>query len=346
VLTIVVATFKIFEGGDLNHFTIVTVVKNDLLGLKQSRASLEMQNYKKWTHLIVDGASTDGTLDYLKELPQKNTSYISEADNGIYDAMNKAWQLADDNSFVFYLNARDKMTDQNSLSYANEALKDSPGSNWGCATHEESYQDGSGWVCKLVSPPSVQNQLYAFGYRSHQAVVMRRSFIKQLGGFDQKLKIAADWDLIVKAMLAEAPATWIHPIAKFELGGMSAGRMQEAHSELRELRFKYLKMSPKNRVLDFIWCTIYLDYFSYRNYLTIIIKVFRISIYFLNYSKIKLKRGAVLFYGLLRYVRLQKPTRIETDRIGFHHSKFELILIKTIKTLNSSLGILPYARPK
>jgi putative colanic acid biosynthesis glycosyltransferase len=98
----------------LVHFSIVTVVRNDLPGLKRTRASLNKQKYKNWTHIIVDGGSTDGTLEYLNALPKKNTSFISEQDEGIYDAMNKGWKMADPDSFVYFLNARDLFADLNS----------------------------------------------------------------------------------------------------------------------------------------------------------------------------------------------------------------------------------------
>ncbi len=250
------------------HFAVVTVVKNDLAGLMRSRESLESQKYKKWTHIIVDGGSTDKTLSYLKKLPKENTIYVSEPDNGIYDAMNKGWRLAEENSFVFYLNARDVMTDSKSLTNARNSLSTNLDSNWGCTTHEEINEDGSGWVCKLISPPSVGNQLYAFGYRSHQAVVMRRTLIEQLGGFNENLKIAADWDLIVRAMKSENPTVWTQPLARFELGGMSSGRMLEAHLELKELRRDYLKLNFTRRIVDDLWCAIYLHTFSFKNYWT------------------------------------------------------------------------------
>ena len=170
----------------MTYFSIVTVVKNDLAGLKKTRKSLEDQKYRKWTHIIIDDSSTDGTLKYIKRLPKDNTVYISEPDSGIYDAMNKGWKIANPESFIIYLNARDIFTAPTSLTEAHKAFKAAPGSNWGCTTHEEIQQDGEGWVCKLVSPPSIPNQLYAYGYRSHQAVIMKAKFIKGLGGFNEK----------------------------------------------------------------------------------------------------------------------------------------------------------------
>lgn len=255
------------------HFSIITVVKNDLSGLKKSRESLEVQKFQNWTHIIIDGGSTDGTISYLRKLPKENTVYISEPDKGIYDAMNKAWRMAAEDSFIFYLNARDVMTDPRSLTYAQKALAANSNANWGCTTHEESYEDGSGWVCKLISPPSIQNQLYAFGYRSHQAVVMKKSFIKNLGGFNESFSVAADWDLIVRAILSEKPVIWTHPIARFELGGMSSGRMLEAHLELRKLREGYLRLRLTRRLVDDLWCALHLRMFDYQNYWTPLLKI-------------------------------------------------------------------------
>jgi len=257
----------------MNHFSIVTVVRNDLAGLQKSRNSLEEQKYENWTHIIVDGASSDGSLEYLKSLPKENTIYISEPDSGIYDAMNKGWKMANPDSFVFYLNARDVFTDPSSLQNANLALSSSTTSNWGCTTHEEIDQNGEGWVCKLVSPPSVSNQLYAFGYRSHQAVLMKAAFISSLGGFDETYKIAADWDLIVRALRVESPIIWSHPLGKFELGGASSISLLEAHLELMKLRKKYLSNSLASRLFEQIWCAIYLRDFGYQNYLSKILNL-------------------------------------------------------------------------
>ena len=248
------------------HFSVVTVVKNDLVGLNKSRESLEAQLHKNWTHIIIDGKSDAATLKYLRGLPKENTTWVSELDSGIYSAMNKGWKIADPESFVFYLNARDVFADKKSLSAASEALAAKPKSGWGCTTHEEIEPDGNGWVCKLVSPPSAPNQLYAYGYRSHQGVIMKAKFIESLRGFDESYKIAADWDLIVKAILTEAPTIWWFPIAIFQLGGESSHRLLEAHMELRSLRRKYLIKGITHRIYDDLWCATYLRFFGWKNY--------------------------------------------------------------------------------
>ena len=250
------------------HFSVITVVRNDLQGLKKTRASLEKQKYKNWTHIIIDGHSIDGTRNYLKTLNLKKTIFLSEPDSGIYDAMNKGWGMADSESYSYFLNARDVFVDNDSLIYAANALECADRPNWGCTTHEEIEANGEGWVCKLVSPPTIQNQLYAFGYRSHQAVLMKTSFIEELGGFNELYRIAADWDLIARALNHSQPTTWEHSLGRFELGGTSSQNLLLAHLELRQIRAKYLLHTKKIRLIDNVWCAIYLRSFGYKNFLT------------------------------------------------------------------------------
>lgn len=330
-----------------NHFAVVTVVRNDLTGLKKSRASLESQTYKNWIHIIVDGGSKDGTLKYLKSLPAENTLYLSESDNGIYDAMNKAWKLAAPESYVFYLNARDTFVGKKSLSEANRALSLAGNPLWGCTTHEEIEENGDGWVCKLVSPPSVANQLYAFGYRSHQAVVMKTKLIETLGGFNEIYKIAADWDLIVKAIQASPPAIWKQSLARFELGGMSSGRLLEAHLELRSLRRIYLKQNTFVRQLDEFWCAIFLSDFGYRNsYSRIIQTVFNNSI-IKNQRRHQKNRGfktdLIFHFGNFRF----EFRVLQQESLSQKRSVLKKVVWKTrqnlILILQNKLSISPYS---
>lgn len=334
-------TFKANEETQLDHdifFSIVTVVKDDLVGLKKTRQSLENQNYKKWRHIVIDGDSGQETQRFLKSLPTVNTFYISEPDSGIYEAMNKAWKFADPRSFVFYLNAADVFADSNSLLEASIAMRRYSFASWGCTTHEEIQDDGDGWVCKLVSPPSVANQLFAFGYRSHQAVVMKAEFIAKLGGFDESYKIAADWDLIVRAMLAAKPTTWSHPLAVFQLGGLSQANMVRAHQELRELRRIHLGQSLKQNVLDYLWQNMYLRYFGYSSIISPLFNIF-----FPLDKKIGRKKSVRVFKGKFGLGIYPHILGLSSKFTLVNHRKDVRFWI--ISRLNRALGITEYAPP-
>jgi glycosyltransferase involved in cell wall biosynthesis len=339
------------------HFSIVTVVKDDLLGLKKSRASLESQAFKNWTHIIVDGGSSRATINYLKSLSDINTIYISEPDSGIYNAMNKGWKLALPESYVFYLNARDVFVGKKSLYEAAKSLKAANFPVWGCSTHEEIQQDGSGWVCKLVSPPSVPNQLYAFGYRSHQAVLMKSNFIDQLGGFNEKYKIASDWELIVKALEVAKPAVWNHPLGLFELGGKSQDNLLLAHLELKLIRKEFLPQTIKQKIYEPIWCAIYLRMFGYQNFYTPLLSILTLQRKRKKVNKVRRIKQSRRWvtqipignFGIqISFYRRTKLTIKEKDSKSFRIKLvryYSSLHSKLVLYIHGKLNIAPYEKP-
>lgn len=104
-----------------NKISIITVVYNAKEALEKTVQSIQNQTYKKIEHVIVDGASSDGTVEYLQVL--SNIKYISEKDNGIYDAMNKGITLSD-GEYILFLNAGDSFSSDTILEEIANKLKD------------------------------------------------------------------------------------------------------------------------------------------------------------------------------------------------------------------------------
>lgn len=90
----------------MNLFTVITVTFNAEHTLGRTLQSVQKQSYSHIEHIIVDGASTDGTVALIEKYKTEQTKWISEKDNGIYDAMNKATQMAN-GMYICYLNAGD-----------------------------------------------------------------------------------------------------------------------------------------------------------------------------------------------------------------------------------------------
>ena len=99
------------------RFSIITVVYNDLDNLKKTCRSVSRQTFDDYEHLIIDGGSDDGTLDFLKSFSASDSHvrFISEKDNGIYDAMNKAIAMAE-GDYILFLNAGDRFHERDTLS--------------------------------------------------------------------------------------------------------------------------------------------------------------------------------------------------------------------------------------
>lgn len=249
---------------------VVTVVLNDNEGLAVTRRSLEEQSYTNWLHIIVDGNSSDGTYEYAQRLDSQNTILIHENDEGIYFAMNKGWVLAPEGSVVFFINAGDRFAYPYSLAICAHKFLNST-NKWGCTTHQEYDSHLGTTYSKLVSKPNPRNQLYAVGYRSHQAVVFKKDFLRELNGFNEAFTVAADWDLIVRAMLKSKPIEWVVPLAQFTLGGFSSSNMKIAHEELKTLREIYLNLTVREKFWDYVYRSIWLEPTLYMTKLSLLL---------------------------------------------------------------------------
>ena len=71
------------------RFGVVTVTYNNIQGLRKTSESVLAQSFEDFEWIVVDGGSTDGTMEFLSNLDQSRVRFLSEKDDGIYDAMNK-----------------------------------------------------------------------------------------------------------------------------------------------------------------------------------------------------------------------------------------------------------------
>jgi glycosyltransferase involved in cell wall biosynthesis len=89
--------------------TIITVTFNTEKYLESTIQSVINQTYENIQYIIIDGGSTDGTVDIIKKYQDLIKYWVSETDGGIYDAMNKGWSAAEDDSYILFLGAGDRV---------------------------------------------------------------------------------------------------------------------------------------------------------------------------------------------------------------------------------------------
>lgn len=95
---------------DIGRITVITVVKNGACLLEETILSvIEKMATAEIDYIIIDGGSTDGTTDIIRKYSDQISYWISEPDSGIYDAMNKGWATAADDSFIMFLGAGDRI---------------------------------------------------------------------------------------------------------------------------------------------------------------------------------------------------------------------------------------------
>lgn len=220
-ITIVTATYNLIKAGRKEFF-------------KKCIESIYSQTYKNFEHIIIDGASDDGTLDLIKEIAPRST-VISEPDKGIYDAFNKGVKKAS-GEYVHFLNSDDYYTDKKSLEISAKYLS-ATDADFSCSD------------CYFVDEnDKITNVFYAepevFFYYipfCHQSMIVKKEALVKAGFFDTKYKIAADYNLIIDLILNGASFVKIPKvIANYRKNGISAD-IDYCDTEVEHVLGKYFK---------------------------------------------------------------------------------------------------------
>ncbi len=201
--------------------TIVTVTFNDLAGLKLTRNSLGKATDADFEHVIIDGGSQDGTVEYLQGLPA-DVRWMSEKDRGPYDAMNKGAALAH-GEWVMFLNSGDTLASPENLG---KLLAAADRSDAGLAYGDHYYK---GRLRKAKSLEALHASLAAGdvkgwlrGHPCHQAVIARRKLLLE-APFDLGFRIAADFHWMERVRQRGESSLQIDgPICVYQPGGLSS----------------------------------------------------------------------------------------------------------------------------
>lgn len=184
--------------------TIVTVVWNNIEGLKQTTDSIQQQNYEAVEHVVIDGYSTDGTREWLRNYkPNYAVRFISEPDDGIYDAMNKGMKLAS-GEYIQFLNGGDALASQNVLAEVEKSWREN---KWDWAYGGIKYIDENRRPIReyQLSPFSRRRVSRGLAFVPHPSTYASRELLLQLGGFDSKFGFSADQELAVRMSLTSKP---------------------------------------------------------------------------------------------------------------------------------------------
>jgi glycosyltransferase len=177
--------------------SIITVCFNSAKTIEDTIRSILSQNYKEIEYIIVDGGSTDGTLDILKRYSDQIHKYISGPDNGIYDAMNKGIKLAT-GDIIGFLCSDDFYADENVIRQIVEVIR---ANNTDCCYGDLEYVAGNS-INKVVrrwkSRP-YQEGLFEKGWHPpHPTFFVKKCIFDKYGGFDLDYDIGADYELMLR----------------------------------------------------------------------------------------------------------------------------------------------------
>ncbi|NUB93229.1 glycosyltransferase [Haloterrigena sp. SYSU A121-1] len=178
--------------------SIVTPCYNDDQYIREAIESVRNQSYDNCEHIIVDGGSTDDTIDILDSFPE--ITYISEDDDGIYDAVNKGIEMAS-GSFVGWLNADDIYVDGAFESFL-KAYRDSPSADI-IVGNSDVFRDEDDEQVQLKEYRFTDPEKLSRGIIDHNSVALNgclisADLIESIGLYDSTLDVAGDAEYLIR----------------------------------------------------------------------------------------------------------------------------------------------------
>lgn len=201
--------------------SVITVCFNGAHVLPGCLESVASQTYRDIEHIIIDGASTDGTVALVGQYPHVSR-FVSEPDKGIYDAMNKGIGLSS-GELILFLNADDTFSSNTALDNAIKAIKADPGGDVYYGWLEVRPLRGGAFVYKPPGPEQGP-ELMVTGCLPHQSTIARKSTFEKTGLFDLQYRFHADYDWFIKILADSNIAVKAipFPIGSFQEGGASS----------------------------------------------------------------------------------------------------------------------------
>lgn len=210
--------------------SIITATYNSIQYLPDLLDSIRQQDYRNYEHIVVDGGSTDGTLEYLRA-SNRVDHLISERDTGLYDALNKGIKLASGN-VIGFLHSDDVFASSQSLQLIRDAFATPTCMASGeYRTVDVVYGDlvyidpldTNRVLRNWVSRPFNSHLLKRGWMPAHPTVFMHRNVYLEHGLYNEELKIAADYDLLIRVFKDQFIHSSYIPrvITKMRMGGVS-----------------------------------------------------------------------------------------------------------------------------
>ncbi len=201
--------------------SVITVCRNAAATIETQLRSVAAQSWTAIEFIVIDGASTDGTGAILERYRSHINILVSEADRGIYDAMNKGLAKAT-GDFIIFLNADDAFTGPDALRDAMRAIECQPDGDVFYGTL--AVHSGAALSHYVPPPPDQAATEMVLGCLPHQATLARRTVFARTGPFDLRWRRHADYDWWLK-VIAD-PGIRLRRIdtviACFALGGASS----------------------------------------------------------------------------------------------------------------------------
>ncbi|MHC4120595.1 MAG: glycosyltransferase family 2 protein [Planctomycetota bacterium] len=228
--------------------SIVTVCFDSDETIEDTIRSVLGQGHKDIEYIIVDGGSTDGTLEIIGRYEDRISTVISEPDRGIYDAMNKGLRSAT-GDILATLNSDDVYAEKTTVGQVEEFIRNNAlDAAYGDLIYVDRHDVGR--VRRFWQPGRYKKGAFCHGWvLPHPTFFCRKEIFEKFGYFNDKLQIAADFELMLRFIEKHRIKTGYLPkvIARMGTGGKAnvlRGMIQGNREIIRSFRLNGLRLSP------------------------------------------------------------------------------------------------------
>ena len=187
----------------MTTLSIITINRNNAYGLKETMRSVLAQNYDGIEYIVVDGASSDGSVEAIKEMAPAfgaRLKWVSEPDMGIYNAMNKGIRMSS-GQYIQNLNSGDILASDSVTAQMMSELEryGKPPIIYG--NEIKQFPNGKRTIDKCFAGNEITLLGYFTGSLNHDTAYIRADLFEKYGYYDENLKIVSDWKWFLQAIV-------------------------------------------------------------------------------------------------------------------------------------------------
>lgn len=220
--------------------SIITSVYNNQQTIQDAIESVLSQTYSNIEYIIVDGGSTDGTVEIIRSYGDRITKFVTEPDKGIYDGLNKGIKMAT-GDVVAFLHSDDIYASNDILVKIRESFwSDDIDGVYGDLVYTP--KNDTSKVLRYWKSQPFEMKMLKFGWMpAHPTLFLKHSVYKQFGEFDLTFRIAADYDFMLRVLKSGINVNYCPEVLyKMRIGGESnksiRNVIQKSREDLRALR--------------------------------------------------------------------------------------------------------------
>ncbi len=214
--------------------SIVTINYNNLEGIKLTFKSVFEQTAGDFEYIVIDGGSTDGSVEYINQFQNKVTRFISEKDKGIYDAINKGIVYSN-GKYLMFLNSGDCLCDSETIGNCLKEIKLSTSTDvfYGNILFKRQHASD---LPLHIHPSKLDISFFESNNINHQASLINSNLFEEFGLYPLNYKLASDHWLNLKCIIENKKFSYINrPLVIYDFTGESSKRRDEYDEEMKSM---------------------------------------------------------------------------------------------------------------